>query len=179
MRQAIIEHKFAQFSSITFPLISVPHKIHCSKRNNDDIQSIILGIVQGLTEFMPISSSAHLVLVPYWLSWKFPAEQIFVFDVLVQLGTLLAVIIYFWKDLVTIIRAVIHGLMIRKPFEDVNARLGWMVVLATIPAGIAGLFLKKLVEECIQFTNGNSHSIAWNQCHVDHRRDLWQAKIHP
>ena len=111
------------------------------------LQSIILGIVQGLTEFIPVSSSAHLVLVPYWFGWTFPADQVFIFDVLVQLGTLLAVIIYFWKDLITIIRAVIHGIMIRKPFEDVNARLGWLVIVATIPAGFAGLFLKDLVEE--------------------------------
>jgi len=60
-------------------------------------QSLILGIIQGLTEYLPISSSAHLVLVPYLLNWNFPTEQIFPFDVLVQLGTLVAVILYFWK----------------------------------------------------------------------------------
>jgi undecaprenyl-diphosphatase len=69
------------------------------------LQSIILGIVQGLTEFLPVSSSAHLVLVPYLFNWKFPTEQIFPFDVLVQLGTLVAVIIYFWKDIVDILKA--------------------------------------------------------------------------
>jgi undecaprenyl-diphosphatase len=110
------------------------------------IQSIILGIVQGLTEFLPISSSAHLVLVPYWLGWTFPTEQIFVYNVLVQMGTILAVIIYFWRDLVNIISAVIRGLIARKPFEDPDSRLGWMVVLATIPAGLAGLLIKDLVE---------------------------------
>jgi undecaprenyl pyrophosphate phosphatase UppP len=57
-------------------------------------QAIILGIVQGLTEFLPISSSAHLVLIPYLLGWQIPISQAFVFDVLVQLGTLAAVIIY-------------------------------------------------------------------------------------
>lgn len=110
------------------------------------LQSIILGIVQGLTEFIPVSSSAHLVLVPYWFGWVFPPDQVFVFGVLVQLGTLMAVIIYFWSDLITILRAFVHGLIIKKPFRDDNARLGWLVVLATIPAGLAGLFLKKLVE---------------------------------
>ncbi len=110
------------------------------------IQSIILGIIQGITEFLPISSSAHLVLVPYWLNWNFPKEHIFVFDVLVQGGTTLAVIIYFWRDLVAIVKAVIRGLIIRKPFEDPNARLGWLVVLASIPAGLAGLLIKDLVE---------------------------------
>jgi undecaprenyl-diphosphatase len=109
-------------------------------------QSIVLGIVQGLTEFIPVSSSAHLVLVPYWLGWTFPADQVFVFDVLVQLGTLLAVIIYFRADLTRIILAAVRGILSKKPFEDPDARLGWLVVLATIPAGFAGLFLKKLVE---------------------------------
>lgn len=108
-------------------------------------QSIILGIVQGLTEFIPVSSSAHLVLVPYWLGWNFPIEQVFVFDVLVQLGTLLAVIVYFWHDLVTIFGAALRGLAKGKLFDDPDARLGWLVVLATIPAGIAGILLKKTV----------------------------------
>jgi undecaprenyl-diphosphatase len=69
------------------------------------IQAIILGIVQGLTEFLPISSSAHLVIVPYLLNWTLDPNKAFVFDVLVQLGTLVAVIIYFWKDLVAIFRS--------------------------------------------------------------------------
>ncbi len=110
------------------------------------LQSIILGIVQGITEFLPISSSAHLVLVPYWLNWSFPKEHVFVFDVLVQGGTTLAVIIYFWRDLVSIIKAAIRGLITRKPFEDPNARLGWLVILASVPAGLAGLLIKDLVE---------------------------------
>ncbi len=63
------------------------------------IQAIILGFIQGITEFLPVSSSAHLVLTPFFLGWKIPADQVLPFDVLVQAGTLLAVIIYFWKDL--------------------------------------------------------------------------------
>ena len=61
------------------------------------IQSLILGIVQGLTEFLPVSSSAHLVLVPFILNWTLDPTKAFIFDVLVQLGTLVAVIAYFWK----------------------------------------------------------------------------------
>ncbi len=110
------------------------------------LQSLILGIIQGLTEFLPISSSAHLVLIPYLLKWYIPESQIFPFDVLVQLGTLVAVIIYFWKDLIFILKAFFRGLIQRKPFEDPNARLGWYLILATIPAGIAGVFLKSKVE---------------------------------
>ena len=106
------------------------------------LQSIILGIIQGLTEFVPISSSAHLVIAPYLFGWHIPTQDAFIFDVLVQLGTLLAVIIYFRKDLYRIIVAVINGLIRRKPFSDPMARLGWLLVLATIPAVIAGFFSK-------------------------------------
>jgi undecaprenyl-diphosphatase len=110
------------------------------------LQSIILGIIQGLTEFLPISSSGHLVIVPYLLDWHIPAQEAFIFDVLVQLGSLLAVIVYFRKDLYRIIVAVITGLIHRQPFYDPLSRLGWYLVLATIPAVIAGLLFKNLVE---------------------------------
>lgn len=114
------------------------------------LQAIILGIVQGITEFLPVSSSAHLVLVPYWLGWDIPPDQVFAFDVIVQMGTLAAVIIYFWKDLLDIFRAVVRGIIHRKPFEEQASRQGWLVVLATIPAGILGLTIKPLVEEVFQ-----------------------------
>lgn len=110
------------------------------------LQSLILGIIQGLTEFLPVSSSAHLVLIPYLFNWNLPESQVFPFDVLVQIGTLVAVIIYFWKDLITILKAFFRGLIERKPFEEPNARLGWYLILATIPAGLAGVLLKSKVE---------------------------------
>jgi undecaprenyl-diphosphatase len=110
------------------------------------IQSIILGIIQGLTEFLPISSSGHLVIIPYILNWHIPVQDAFIFDVLVQLGTLLAVIVYFRKDLYRIIVSVIQGLIHRQPFTEPSARLGWFLVLATIPAVIAGFLFKNLVE---------------------------------
>lgn len=113
-------------------------------------QALILGIIQGLTEYLPVSSSAHLVIVPYLLGWKFPAEQVLPFDVLVQMGTLVAVIIYFWPDLWGIIRAFVNGIVKGKPFEDPQSRLGWMLILATIPAGIFGLLIKKLVDQAFQ-----------------------------
>ncbi len=109
-------------------------------------QSLLLGIVQGFTEFLPVSSSAHLVLVPFILNWTLDPTKAFIFDVLVQLGTLVAVIAYFWKDLVSIFKAVIAGIRSRKPFEDPESRLGWYVILATIPAGLGGLLLKSKVE---------------------------------
>jgi undecaprenyl-diphosphatase len=111
------------------------------------LQSIILGIVQGLTEFLPVSSSAHLVLVPYLLNWNIPEEQAFVFDVLVQVATLAAVIAYFWTDLIGIGRAWLAGLRQRKPFDDPNSRLGWLILLATLPAGVLGVAIKDLIEQ--------------------------------
>lgn len=110
------------------------------------IQSLILGIVQGLTEFLPISSSAHLVLVPYLFGWHIPEAQVFPFDVLVQLGTLVAVIVYFWKDLWAVIKGFFKALVDKKPFGSVEARLGWYLILATIPAGLAGVLIKDKVE---------------------------------
>lgn len=113
-------------------------------------QAFILGIIQGLTEFLPVSSSAHLVIVPYLFGWSFPAEQILPFDTLVQLGTLAAVILYFWRDLWQIIQAFVRGLVTLKPFADPHARLGWMLILATIPAGVFGLLTKKAVDQAFQ-----------------------------
>ena len=110
------------------------------------IQSILLGIIQGLTEFLPISSSGHLVIVPFLLNWDIPPAEAFVFDVLVQVATLIAVLAFFWKDFYEMIGAVLRGIQNRKPFETQPARMGWYIVLSTIPAGIAGLLLKDVVE---------------------------------
>lgn len=109
-------------------------------------QSILLGIVQGLTEFIPVSSSGHLVIVPYLFGWKIPPDQAFVFDVLVQVATLAGVIFFFWRDITAILLAMINGLRKRQPFADGTARLGWYLILATIPAGLVGFFLKDTIE---------------------------------
>ncbi len=110
------------------------------------IQSIILGFIQGITEFLPISSSAHLVLTPYFFNWNIPPEQVFPFDVLVQLGTILAVIVYFWNDLWAILSGWVTALLNKKPFETQNARMGWYVILASVPAGLLGVLVKDQVE---------------------------------
>jgi undecaprenyl-diphosphatase len=107
------------------------------------LQSLFLGIIQGLTEFIPVSSSAHLILVPWLLGWPDPP---FVFEVLVQLGTLAAVIIYFWNDLLAIARGVLLGLVRRRPLESAPARLGWLIAAATVPAVVLGLLFKDWFE---------------------------------
>jgi undecaprenyl-diphosphatase len=109
-------------------------------------QAIFLGIVQGFTEFLPVSSSAHLVIFPYLFGWQIPSDQNFSFDVLVQLGTLLSLIIFFRKDIWQILLAVLQGIKDKTPFSNENSRLGWLVLLATIPAGLAGILLKSKVE---------------------------------
>ncbi len=109
-------------------------------------QSLILGIVQGLTEFLPISSSGHLVLVPHFLGWHLDQRYVFAFDVLVQLGTLVAVIVYFWDDLWRIAWGWLIALIRRRPFATAEARLGWYLILATLPAVVGGLLLADRVE---------------------------------
>lgn len=100
------------------------------------IESIIWGIVQGATEFLPVSSSGHLVLVPAVFGLRSPTLTE---AAIAHLGTLLAVLIYFWKDIWAIIVGVINGLLKGKPFETADARLGWFIVIGTIPAAAIGL----------------------------------------
>ena len=115
-------------------------------------QAFVLGIVQGLTEFVPISSTGHLVLVPALFGWEFTSQQAFIFDVLVQWGTLVAVILYFRRELLTLARGLFDGMRQRQIFAEPRARLAWLILLSSLPAGIAGLFLKSLVEEAISST---------------------------
>ncbi len=110
------------------------------------IQAVVLGIVQGLTEFIPVSSTAHLILVQRLLGWNFGQELDFAFNVLVQLGTTVAVILYFWQELWHIVRAFVSGLLQRKPLQTHEERLGWLIVLATVPALVIGLLFKKYFE---------------------------------
>lgn len=104
----------------------------------DLLQAIFLGILQGATEFLPISSSGHLVLVPWWLGWD---KAPLVFDVMLHLGTLVAVLVYFWRDWLTVLRAGWTALRTRS-LHDPDARLLLYLVLGTIPAALAGLLLE-------------------------------------
>jgi undecaprenyl-diphosphatase len=120
-------------------------------------QSIILGIIQGASEFLPISSSGHLVLAPFLFGWDIPAHEAFVFDVLVQVATLVAVIVYFWNDLIAILRSTIRDSFAGKPFREFNSRLGWYLILSTIPAGLAALLFKDTFESA--FSNPKSAAL--------------------
>jgi|GEM_PF-5157 len=108
------------------------------------VEAAILGVVQGATEYLPVSSSGHLVLVPSVLGFK---KAPFVFDILVQMGTLLGVILYFWKDLADVAKAMVQGLRDKTPFADPTARIGWWVCVSTVPAGVLGILLDDFFEE--------------------------------
>jgi undecaprenyl-diphosphatase len=107
------------------------------------LQAIVLGLVQGLTEFLPISSTAHLRIVPELLGWQDPGAA---YSAVIQLGTVAAVLIYFRKDLVTLGAAFFQGLLKRQPFATVESRLAWFVLVGTLPIGVLGLALKKTIE---------------------------------
>lgn len=107
------------------------------------IQAIILGIVQGATEFIPVSSSGHLVLVPWLLGWEKPD---LIFDTMTHWGTLVAVVAYYWKDLLKIESSIQHDLARRTPFATPESRLGWLLILATIPTVIIGLLFEDFFE---------------------------------
>lgn len=111
------------------------------------IQAIILGIVQGVAEFAPISSSAHLIIVPWLFGWNSPLLSGLAFDVALHLGTLAAVVIYFWSDLWNLLRAGFASIFQFKIGDDPNRKLAWLIVIATIPAVIAGFFLEGTINE--------------------------------
>src|SRR3954453_20917518 len=101
----------------------------------DALQAIVLGIVQGLTEFLPISSTAHLRIVPAFFGWDDPGAA---WTAVVQLGTMAAVLIYFREDLLRIARAWLASLRDPAMRSDVDARLGWYLVVGTAPIAIFG-----------------------------------------
>lgn len=108
------------------------------------IHALILGIVQGLTEFIPVSSTAHLFITSYWLGLP-SDERLFAFNVIIQLGTVAALLLFFWRDYWDIALKLFEGIKSRKPFEEYHSRLGWLVIVATIPAGLVGFALKPFV----------------------------------
>ncbi len=107
------------------------------------LEALLLGLVQGITEFLPVSSTAHLRVVPALLGWGDPGAAV---SAVIQLGTLLAVLIYFRKDILRMLKAFFSGLASGKPFETVDSRMAWWVGLGTIPVVIAGLLLKHSIE---------------------------------
>jgi undecaprenyl-diphosphatase len=114
-------------------------------------QALVLGIVQGLTELLPISSSGHLILVPWAADWTFLEENDRfnqTFDVALHLGTLVAVAGYFWKDIVRLVRAFAASIG-RRGIETPDERIAWFVLVATIPAGVTGLLGEDVIADVL------------------------------
>jgi len=115
------------------------------------LEAIILGIVQGLTEFLPISSTGHLTLAGKFMNLisEDHPEQWTAFIAVIQLGTMLAVLVYFWKDLINIIKDFVHDNIV-KPVkyseQKINSKLGWLIIIGTIPVIIIGLAFKDAIE---------------------------------
>lgn len=109
------------------------------------IEVFVLSIVQGLTEFLPISSAGHLILVPLLTAWE---DQGLAFDLAVHAGSLAAVLVYFRKDILLMTQDWTRSLITRRQTE--NSRLAWAVILGTIPVGIFGLIFKDLVETTLR-----------------------------
>jgi len=106
-------------------------------------QAVVYGVVQGLTEFLPISSTAHLRIVPAFLKWDDPGTA---FTAVIQLGTMAAVVLYFWRELLQVTVAWMRGLVDKSGRGSLEYRMGWYLILATIPVGVFGLVFSHQIE---------------------------------
>lgn len=109
----------------------------------DLLRSVFLGIVQGLTEFLPISSSAHLAIVPRLLGWDDPGAA---YTAVVQIGTELAVVLYFWRDIWTIGSGWVRGLFSAEARQASEWRMGWFIIIGSLPIVLLGIALEDLID---------------------------------
>jgi undecaprenyl-diphosphatase len=114
------------------------------------VQAVVLGIVQGLTEFLPVSSSGHLILVPALLGWHDPFIDSLAFSVMLHIATLLALLVYFRADWLRLIPAGLATIRDRSFRDDSDRRLAWLLVVATIPAVIVGVALNDPIENAFR-----------------------------
>jgi undecaprenyl-diphosphatase len=119
------------------------------------IHAAILGMVQGLTEFLPISSSAHLIVIPKFFGWTDPFLNSAAFDVMLHMGTLVALIVYFWRDLLNLLRAWVASIRERRIGDDQDRRLAWLIIISTIPAALLGAAFESTFDTAFR------DSIAW------------------
>jgi undecaprenyl-diphosphatase len=111
------------------------------------LQALVMGIVQGLTEFLPVSSSGHLIIVPYLLGWNDPFIASLEFSVMLHIGTLIALLAYFRNDWARLVPAGLAALRDRSFAADADRRLAWLLAAATVPALVIGFLLEGLIED--------------------------------
>jgi undecaprenyl-diphosphatase len=116
----------------------------------DAFQAIVLGIVQGLTEFLPVSSSGHLIVVPALLGWDDPFIESLAFSVMLHVATLLALLVYFRSDWLRLIPAGLATLRDRSFRDDPDRRLAWLLAASTVPAVIVGVLFNELIENAFR-----------------------------
>jgi undecaprenyl-diphosphatase len=114
------------------------------------IQALIMGLVQGLTEFLPVSSSGHLVLVPWLFGWTDPFINSVAFTVVLHMGTLVALLAFFWRDWVTLIPAGLAAIRDRSLKGDPNRKMAFLLVVATIPAVLVGPIFESKLEDLVR-----------------------------
>jgi undecaprenyl-diphosphatase len=114
------------------------------------IQALVMGLVQGLTEFLPVSSSGHLIIVPWLFGWHDPFITSLVFSVMLHMATLVALLIYFRADWLRLIPAGLAAIRDRSFRGDPDRRLAWLLVAATIPAVMVGVLLNDAVENAVR-----------------------------
>jgi len=140
------------------------------------LQGAILGLIQGITEFLPVSSSGHLVLVPWFLNWEEPGLP---FNTTVHLGTLLGVVTFFWGDLVELAKAWLSDLRSGGMPTSSQSKLAWLIILGTLPAALMGLLFEEFFESlfstplwvaCLLLVTGII--LALSEAIGDLRRDL-------
>jgi undecaprenyl-diphosphatase len=110
------------------------------------LQALVMGVVQGLTEFLPVSSSGHLILVPYLLGWHDPFIDSLAFSVMLHIATLLALLLYFRADWLRLIPAGLSAIRDRSLAGDPDRRLAWLLAVSTVPAILAGILLNDRIE---------------------------------
>jgi undecaprenyl-diphosphatase len=114
------------------------------------LQALVIGVIQGLTEFLPISSSGHLIAVPYMLGWTDPFLESLQFTVMLHLGTLAALVVYFWRDWLRLVPAGLATVRDRSFRGDPDRRLAWLILASTVPAAVAGLLFNDVIEDQIR-----------------------------
>jgi undecaprenyl-diphosphatase len=114
------------------------------------IQALIMGLVQGLTEFLPVSSSGHLILVPWLCGWKDPFIDSLEFGVTLHMGTLLALLVFFWRDWLRLVPAGLASIRDRSLGGDPDRKMAWLLVVATIPAVLVGPLFNDTVESWVR-----------------------------